>query len=86
VSYRPEDTVLSALDARHESSARNVFKVTVVRLAPAGGLVRVGLEGPARLAAIITRRSAEQLGLAPGVEVFAHLKAAALHAFAAVRS
>jgi molybdopterin-binding protein len=83
VSYRPEDIVLSSLEARYESSARNVFRMKVESLSPAGGLIRVGLMGAARLAAIITRTSAETLHLGPGVEVNAHLKAAALHAFAA---
>jgi tungstate transport system ATP-binding protein len=85
VSYRPEDIVLSAIDAQYESSARNVFRMRVSALSPRAGLIRVGLDGPARLAATITRTSAEELRLAPGVEVNAHLKAAALHAFAAAK-
>ena len=83
VSYRPEDVVLSSVDARYESSARNVFRLKVETLSPAGGLIRVGLLGAARIASIITRASAVELQLKPGVEVYAHLKAAALHAFAA---
>ena len=83
VSYRPEDVVLSAVAARYESSARNVFRMTVATLAPAGGLIRVGLDGPARLAAVVTRASAQELQLTLGSEVNAHLKAAALHVFAA---
>jgi molybdopterin-binding protein len=85
VSYRPEDIALSARDAQHESSARNVFRLRVTTISPQGGLIRVGLDGVARLAVIITRTSAEQMRLEPGVEVYAHLKAAALHAFAAAK-
>ncbi|MEX2283357.1 MAG: ABC transporter ATP-binding protein [Gemmatimonadota bacterium] len=83
VSYRPEDVVLSSTSTQFQASPRNVFTMRVGAVAPAGGLVRVGLEGPARLAAIVTRSSAQELGLKPGAEINAHLKAAALRAFVA---
>jgi molybdopterin-binding protein len=82
VSYRPEDVVLSPVGAPAELSARNVFQLRVSTRSPSGGLVRLALTGAANLAAIITRRSADQLGLGPGTEVNAHLKAAALRVFA----
>lgn len=82
VSYRPEDVVLSPIGAATELSARNLFRTQVVTVAPAGGLVRLALAGPTNLAAIITRRSAEELRLAPGIEINAHLKATALRVFA----
>ena len=83
VSYRPEEVVLSAIDAPFQGSPRNVFRMRVEALTPAGGLVRVGLEGVTRLVAIVTRSSAEQLQLRAGAEVNAHLKAAGLRAFLA---
>ena len=83
VAYRPEDVVLAPTDGAAETSARNRFRVVVTGLVPAGGLVRVRLGGPVALAAAITRMSAEALGLAPGREVVAQLKAAALRAFPA---
>jgi molybdopterin-binding protein len=83
VSYRPEDVVLSAVHAQFQASPRNVFRLRVGALTPSGGFVRVGLEGAARLVAIITRSSMEELGLVAGAEVNVHLKVAALRAFRA---
>jgi molybdopterin-binding protein len=83
VSYRPEDVVLSAVHAQFQASPRNVFRLRVAALTPSGGFVRVGLEGAARLVAIITRSSMEELGLVAGAEVNVHLKVAALRAFRA---
>jgi molybdopterin-binding protein len=81
LSYRPEDIALSLPSVGHQTSARNVFALQVETITPAGGLVRVGLGGGLKLAAIITRRSAEELELSPGTEVNAHVKAAAFHIF-----
>jgi molybdopterin-binding protein len=86
VSYRPEDVAISSLQSHFESSARNVFALRVTSMTPTGGLVRLGLDGPVNLAAIITRRSAEELGISRGLEVNAHLKAAALHVFAGMET
>lgn len=83
VSYRPEDVVLSEIGTPFLASPRNVVRLRVATLTPAGGLVRVGLEGAARLVAVVTRSSVQALALRPGLEVNAHLKAAALRAFAA---
>ncbi|NMG77135.1 molybdenum ABC transporter ATP-binding protein [Aromatoleum diolicum] len=69
-----------ALSERHESSILNVLPARVVSLdeADAGRtLVRLELGGSAMLARI-TRRSAVQLGIAPGMEVFAQVKGVAL--------
>jgi molybdopterin-binding protein len=81
LAYRPEDVVLSAPDASGETSARNRFSLRIIQLAPAGGLVRVRLEGEISLVALITRQAADSLALAVGVEVVAQLKATALRAF-----
>jgi molybdate transport system ATP-binding protein len=83
VSYRPEDVVLSSTATPFQASPRNVFMLRVSAVTPAEGLVRIGLDGQVRLAAIVTRSSAEELGLKAGVEINAHLKAAALRAFVA---
>jgi molybdopterin-binding protein len=83
VSYRPEEVVLSALATPFHASPRNVLRLRVVALTPANGLVRIVLEGAARLVAIVTRSSAQELQLRPGLEVNVHLKAAGLRAFAA---
>jgi molybdate transport system ATP-binding protein len=83
VSYRPEDVVLSAADTQFQASPRNVLRLQVGALSPAGGFVRVGLEGAARMVAIVTRNSVQELGLVAGAEVNVHLKAVALRAFRA---
>jgi molybdopterin-binding protein len=84
LAYRPEDVVLSAPGTGGETSARNRFHLRIAQLAPAGGLVRVRLEGEVSLVALITRPAADALALAVGDEVMAHLKATALRAFRGV--
>jgi len=57
--------------------------VRVAAVTPAGPLVRVRLEGPLPLVALLTRQSAERLALVPGAPAEARLKAAALRTFPA---
>lgn len=83
VRYRPEDVVLGAGPAG-ETSARNRLDMTVRSMTPVGGLVRVRLDGPVTLAALVTRDSAQQLGLAPGATVTALLKTTALNVYRSV--
>jgi molybdate transport system ATP-binding protein len=83
VAYRPEDVTLAPLDAAGDTSAVNRLRLTVAALAPAGALVRIRLRGELELVALVTRRSAEHLALAAGVEVAVHLKATALRAYVA---
>ncbi len=82
VAYRPEDVTLSLPDSA-TTSARNRFAVRVAALVPAGGLVRVRLDGEARLIALVTRESVERLGLTPGARTTASLKASALRVYPA---
>jgi molybdopterin-binding protein len=66
--------------ARRESSMRNQVVARVVEVASAGVIAHVTVEaGGVELVAAITTRSAEELGLAPGREVVAALKATAVH-------
>jgi molybdopterin-binding protein len=84
VRYRPEDVVLASsagTAASTGTSARNRLPMTVRSLTPVGGLVRVRLDGPVPLSALVTRESAWQLGLDAGVAVDALLKATALSAY-----
>ncbi len=83
VAYRPEDLALAHADDGTQSSPRNRARMTVAGLAPIGGLVRVRLEGPLSLIALVTREGAAELGLAPGVAVSALLKAVAARAYVA---
>ncbi|HVA58853.1 MAG: ABC transporter ATP-binding protein [Gemmatimonadaceae bacterium] len=65
---------------RRESSMRNQLDARVVELASFGVLTHVTVAaGGVELVAAITTRSADELGLAPGVPVVAALKATAVH-------
>jgi tungstate transport system ATP-binding protein len=85
VAYRPEDVTLSPAEQTAETSAANVLRLQIDAVVPAGALVRVRLRAAATpalsLTALVTRRSMESLGLAPGAAVTARLKASALHAW-----
>ncbi len=60
------------------TSARNQLPARVVSLAPEGPMVRVALDCGFPLVALVTRRSADELRLAPGREVAALVKAPAV--------
>jgi tungstate transport system ATP-binding protein len=83
VAYRPEDVVLARPDEAGVTSAVNRFVARIDAAVPAGGLVRIRLSGAVPLVALVTRRSAEALGLEPGREVVAQVKATALRVFPA---
>ena len=83
VAYRPEDVVISPVDSTVELSSRNHFHLRVAALSGTAGLIRLRLEGEPPLSAVLTRTSCESLGIHPGREVIAHLKAAALRALPA---
>ena len=83
VAYRPEDIVISSVESTTELSARNQYRLRVASVTGTGGLVRLRLEGAPALAAVLTRTSCESLGIRPGREVIAHLKAAAARALPA---
>lgn len=62
------------------SSVRNQFRGRVVELSPAGAIMRVAIDvSGIPLVAAVTTRSAQELHLAPGVEVYAAFKATAVH-------
>jgi molybdate/tungstate transport system ATP-binding protein len=62
------------------SSVRNQFRGRVVELAAAGAITRVTIDvSGIPLIAAVTTRSAQELQLAPGIEVFAAFKATAVH-------
>lgn len=58
-----------------EGSARNVWRTTVAGLEVQGDQVRVQLAGPPPLVAAVTPAAVAELGISPGVEVWASLKA-----------
>jgi len=80
---RPEDiTLLIADDYERRAvrtSARNVFQGRVSRVTTIGPLSRVEMDCGFRLVALVTRLSAEELGLQVGRKVCATFKATAVH-------
>jgi len=73
---RAEEVLLETEPA--PTSARNALRGRVAAVSPEGPMVRVTLDCGFRLVALVTRRSAEELALAPGREVFALVKAPAV--------
>jgi tungstate transport system ATP-binding protein len=79
LAIAPDEILLSA--APLQSSARNVFRGRIVRLAEHGAEIRVTLDAGIELVALITRRSCEEMGLAVGREVYASFKSVAVKVF-----
>lgn len=74
---RPEDITLTL--AKDTSSARNVFHGEITRIIPLGPLARIEVDCGFPLLGVVTKRSAQELDLAIGKEVYASFKATALH-------
>lgn len=79
IGVRPEYVTLGPPQPSSSTSARNRFTGRVVSLMPLGPLVRVNLDCGFNLTALVTSRSTEELGLTPGMEVGATVKASAVH-------
>ena len=64
-------------EEQHELSARNRFRGVVRDVKIEGLLAQIELEttAPARVVAVITREAAEQMGIAPGQDATAVVKA-----------
>jgi molybdate transport system ATP-binding protein len=73
VSFRPSSVTLHR--RRPDSSARNTWPVTVEALEQQGDTVRVALAGRPDVAADVTPLAVAELGLEPGAQVWAALKA-----------
>ncbi len=74
---RPEDITLALSKA--SSSARNSFAGAITRVVAVGPLTRVEIDCGFPLIALVTKRSAEELGLEKGKQVFATFKATGVH-------
>lgn len=79
VCLRPEDITLWAAGSLPLSSARNVLRGVVKRIIPQGVLLRIVVDCSFPVTALITRFSAQQLGLVEGMAVSASFKASAAH-------
>lgn len=80
VCIRGEDVTLETGHAG-QSSARNHLRGTVADLVPAGVLTKVIVDVGFNLTALVTRQAVSDLALAKGIEVYAVLKASAVHLF-----
>lgn len=76
----PPDEIVLSIAPLH-SSARNVLKGRIVRVAEHGAAMRVTLDAGIELVALITRKSFEEMGLAVGGTAFASFKSVAVRVF-----
>jgi tungstate transport system ATP-binding protein len=76
--FRAEDVTLSVAN-QGTTSARNHFQGTITRIVPSGPFVDVILDCGIPITSLITARSAEDLELKPGREVWASFKATSIH-------
>jgi molybdate transport system ATP-binding protein len=72
-AVRPESVALYL--SRPEGSPRNVWRATLVGATPHGATVRCELAGEVPLVADVTATAFAEMGLAPGTEVWATVKA-----------
>ncbi|HNX49125.1 MAG TPA: ABC transporter ATP-binding protein [Thermoanaerobaculaceae bacterium] len=79
VCIRPEEITLGRDGGPEHHSARNRMNGTVVAVVTRGATTRVEVECGVRLQALVTRRSAAELGLETGVPVWLSVKATAVH-------
>ena len=76
----PPDEIVLSIEPLH-SSARNVIRGRVVRVAEHGAAMRVTLDTGVELVALITRRSFEEMGLTVGGPAYASFKSVAVRVF-----
>jgi tungstate transport system ATP-binding protein len=74
---RPEDITFTLV--KDKTSARNVFEGKITKIALVGPLVRIEVDCGFPLLGVITKRSAEELGLKVGGRIHASSKATAVH-------
>ena len=74
---RPEDITFTL--AKDKTSARNMFQGKVTRMSQLGPLVRIEVDCGFDLLGVITKMSAEELGLDIGKKIYASFKATAVH-------
>ena len=79
-AVRPESVALYL--ARPEGSPRNVWPATLAGATPHGATVRCELTGEVPLVADVTATAFAELGLAPGAQVWATVKASEVAVYA----
>jgi tungstate transport system ATP-binding protein len=80
VCIRPEDVTIAL--KKLSSSARNILEGTINYTAYDGPLCRVEIDCGFPLVALVTKRSAEEMGLKRGVTVYGTVKAVSIHVLA----
>jgi molybdate/tungstate transport system ATP-binding protein len=75
----PADDVIVAVSEKFQSSARNTLRGTITQIIENGPLAEVRVNCGVKLTAILTRRSVQDLQLAPGQPVTLTIKASAVH-------
>lgn len=73
------DDVVVAVEEGRPSSARNTMAGTIVQVVENGPIAEVRVDAGVMLTAVLTRRSVQDLGLAPGIPVTLSVKATAVH-------
>ncbi|HOI12649.1 MAG TPA: ATP-binding cassette domain-containing protein [Methanoculleus sp.] len=73
------DDVVVAVEDGPQSSARNTMAGTIVQVVENGPIAEVRVDAGVMLTAVLTRRSVQDLGLAPGIPVTLSVKATAVH-------
>jgi molybdopterin-binding protein len=76
----PPDEIVLSTESLH-SSARNVLRGRIVRIAEHGAAMRVTLDAGIELVALITRKSFDEMRLTVGGTVFASFKSVAVRVF-----
>jgi tungstate transport system ATP-binding protein len=77
---RPEEVTIAVRDGdQPKTSVRNQLSGTIIKMVPFGPFVRTTIDFGSTLTALVTRRSADELGLAVGMAVIAGVKATAIH-------
>jgi len=78
ILFRPEDVTIG-LDGSTRTSARNVYPGRIARMIPTGPFMHVVIDCGIDITALVTIRSAEDLSLSPGKDVWISVKATAIH-------
>jgi tungstate transport system ATP-binding protein len=78
ILFRAEDVTI-ALSGNGRTSARNVYPGRIERMIASGPFMHVVIDCGIEITALVTLRSAEDLGLSPGKDVWISVKATAIH-------
>lgn len=79
ICLRPDDIIIAMDGANRKSSARNSFSGVITRITLLGAMVRLRVDCGFPLTVLVTKRSANDLGLDVGTKVIASFKATAVH-------